>query len=709
MREHKRHKTRQTMHPGGLLTCGLLTCGLLFACSSSVPGTVVYDLDGYGADAGGGGFQFDDAEPADTGAEPEDAGAQTDGETGLDGSEEDFGLPEGPGELRYALPNDNADDFGGFCIENVGCALQVTQNSTRKLPVQYLKGGVPVPGALVQFELDAADAALGELLSKNVFTDENGVAVAEIKGNAALGVIDVAAHVPEDEEVASQVFSVHLLSKAKGPLSITLQYVGVNNPFGFGSVKVRLIHQENEGFPACADMDLGGVLPTADFESPPNLQFGQPWTVSYPFFATWVEQQVSLGDDPVRFTVVGIAAKDSISAPKAAGCVDTGATVTWNPVTKALEGDSVLVKVYDIPPRLEGTYEITTNINLLSVLPDNIEPIFQILVDIVSDPIAGILSLGCKLGGSGLDGFCGLIFANPSDPNIEQLQVPVGSLVVELLNQVLFALLPEDVKNGLTVGGDIAKILTNLEISGTMEIKDEPDANGYLPDTQTKQTWTTINYKWSVGLPCNPQDPSCGKKAFNVNAFQKDAITGSFELWRDAILSQVDIGIHALNIKWGALVNYIVQKQVLPVLFGQSDGIIVDSYEKMIKALLSGKQCLVKDTCCDEFAATLSSQQGLIGQDGISLACETLIDVGTGFLEGTLLSLDADSGNAQAGTGLLLGATSCPLFDTKDDNPTVNVIEAIGAKTQPCEWDMTLTLGGNTEQLKATFWATRLE
>lgn len=674
----------------------LLLLGSLPACSDPpVYGYVVPVADGSGLGSDGSTGQQD--------ASSSDSVAVADGAEQLDGVGEDGDVAEVAApklELRYAMPDGNKDDFSGVCSEL--CKLQINQNGIRKLYVQVFYGGAPAANVPIKFQLadPAAATGLGEVLLQVTLTDENGVAMTEVKSGSQVGVFDVVASIAdEDPEVVTPLFfEMHVLSKAKGPLSVTLHYLGVWNPIELADIRVRLIQQQAPGQPACADLDLGDVLPSAQWESPP-IGWDQPWNVTYPPFVTWVQKEVSKSGQPVSFTVIGLARKSSSDSVRAGGCLDTGATVTWNPTTKALEGDAVTVVVKDLPARIKGVYDMTTYLDLLSVLPDPVEFAFKAIFDILSDPIAGLLSLACKLGGGSLDSFCGYIFENPKTPAIDDLKQPFGALIVKFLDSIIFGFLPEDVKKGLTAGSDIGKILTNMEMGGIIEIKKEPDANGFLSKDHTKDEWMSVTYKWSLGQPCSPKDPACGKKTISFAQFQNEAIVGSFDLQRNALLSTIDIAKHGLLVKWGALVSFLVQKQLLPLLTGNPK---IDTFEMLIKSLLAGQACVDKDTCCADFAKDLAGQQSIVGESFLSGVCETLVKLGAGFIEGQLASLDTDTNKGEAMT---IWTKDCPIFD--DDQNMV--VDTIGKQALPCKWNMTFKLGGNPVALDAVFFAIRQE
>lgn len=666
------------------------------ACSTStVGGNVVF------SDANGGvtNYGFGDGHGSADGKASGDAGTQADaGDAGQ--APDDSANP-----AHQLLFTQKADDFSGTC--DTICALLLNQNASRTLKVQYLVGGQPQPDALIEFALEDKTSTLGTLSATNVPTDEKGFASAEIKAGTETGEFAVLVRVPGDPDVGTLKFDLHVQSKAKGPLEIRLHYVGSRSLSEFGMVKARLTQQDAPGQPACKDIDLGDTLPAATWESPPNLKWDpatgttQPWVITWPQFAASLPQT----GDPVTFTIVGVAAATTASNPLAAGCIDTGTSVHWNPQTKTIEGDSVTVTLTDIPPRLKGTYDLTTHLNLLSVLPPTVETVLETIINIVQDPVAGILGVACKLGNGKLDSLCANIFADPKNPNVKELS-GFGGVIVQFLDALLLSVLPPNVKQGLAAGADVGEILTNLEIGGVMDLQAEPDSTGFLDKSHTQQDWNSVTYKWSLGQSCNPKDPACGKKTFNIEAFQQNAITGQFDLWRDPFLSEIKIGEHALNVKWGALVNFIVEKQVLPILFADPSNPgapPVDDYGKLFKVLVGGKGCLNKDLCCENFGNQLAAKQSLLKADFLASTCEVLATLGATFLESQLTALDAKSGDPASGKGLLLGAEHCAILDSNQDQ----VIDHIGAKLTPCTWNMTLGLGGSPKQLKATFFATR--
>ena len=639
----------------------------------------------------------------------EDAGAETNGAT------------DGPLFLYYdlgpAAGQPPKGDDGLPCLLGQ-CQVQVTQNSSRAIGALVLANAkTPVSGLVVQFQIKDPTLTDATLLSATAPTDADGRAATVVKGGMTTGFFTVVVSVVEHPEIAPVEYTVSVQSKVKGPPTITVHYKGATSLSGFGDVNVRLIKQV-AGVPACKNLDLfdKNALPPAVSTSP-NLKFDKPWSVSNAYTG-----QLPQDGSAVAYTVVALGWKAGVGSlsgnPAIGGCADTGFTVHINKSTKGIEGDAVLINVFDIPLRLKGVYDMTTFIDLLSLLPATVEKYVKIVLNIVSDPVAGLLATICQLTNGNLQDICAAIFDDPNNPDPDKLS-GVGGIVVDFLKNIIYGFLPPQVQQVISTTGDIKKILENFTIGGTIEINAEPDTAGYLSDKFTKQTWSSITYKWSLGQSCAPTNPNCGKKTLNFDQFQTDAVTGQFELWRNYIPKSpvpdgtIKFGKHALNVKWGALMNFIIEKQLLPMLtYDAADpsAPTIDSYEKLLKFLLAGnKKCLIKDTCCADFVAGLTSQGAGLANTLLTGACNAATTLGPAFLEGYLKSLDAVTGNPATGQGLILGTDSCPILDPNGDN----VVDNLGSPdtsstTNQCQWNMTLGIGGGTPKaISARFFAIR--
>jgi hypothetical protein len=276
----------------------------------------------------------------------------------------------------------------------------------------------------------------------------------------------------------------------------------------------------------------------------------------------------------------------------------------------------------------------------------------------------------------------------------------VGDVTSQILNAILYGLLKDTVGSDIfKVGQDVGSMLEDLEIHSTMEFKQEPDKTGHLPEQFNEEVWHTVRYKWSLGVDCLP-GTDCGWQQFSLYQVGQEVVEANFEAQVDD-LYYLTIYPHPLNLKYGALVNYIIEKQVLPAIAGNgTDGYPkVDSYEELLGALLAGKDCLKMMDCCDQFAEEVTSQAGGMTESLVSGACSALIQMGSDYLRNYLLSLDTSTGDA-----FVIGTKSeCLMIDSDEDQD----IDTLGLLTAPCLWDVQLDLGGTVYHVDATFTGER--
>ncbi len=695
------------------LVTALLMAGAV-GCSDAATGGTIFVPDAHGDGING---KFGDAHGDALAVDASDdaTGVQDDGTATDDAS------TDAPGYLYYdlgaAAGKPPKGDDGVPCLDQ--CEVAVTQNSSRAIGALVLAADkkTPIAGALVQFVVKDPNGIGGTVASGSVPTDQDGRASNAVKAGSQLGAFSVVVSIPDHPEVAPVEYTVSAQSKVKGPPTITLHYQGATSLSAFGDLNVRLV-QQVAGVPACKNLDLFDVnnLPPAVSTSP-NLKFDKPWSIA----AAWLGTLPADGS-PVAYTVIALGWKLGSSSlggnPSIGGCLDTGFTAHLNKSTKGVEGDSVTIIVRDLPLRLKGVYDMTTFIDLLSLLPPTVEKFVKIVLNIVSDPVAGLLATVCQLTNGNLQSICAAIFTDPNNPDPDQV-TGVGGIIVTFLKNIIYALLPPQVLQVITTTKDLKSILENFTINGTIELNAEPDDTGFLSATYTKQTWSSITYKWSLGQSCPATDPNCGKKTINFDQFQTDVVTGSFDLWRNFLPNSqvpdgtVKFGKHALNVKWGALINFIIEKQLVPMItYDPNDPTAptIDSYEKLIKYLLAGnKQCLIKDTCCADFVNGITGAGAGLASNLLTGACDAATSLGSTFLEGYLNSLDGVTGNPATGQGLILGTDKCPILDPNDDN----IVDDIGSPdttntTNQCQWDMTLGIGGGTPTaISARFFAIR--
>jgi len=491
--------------------------------------------------------------------------------------------------------------------------------------------------------------------------------------------------------VAPLYFNIVILPKSVEPLTVKFKHEG-------GAmvevVKAYLFLQDAEGAPNCGHIDPNSP-PIADKASPEFNDLMQSWKVpSFP----------NLGPaHPLMYTVVATGYK--VNGPVLAwGCNDVDALVEFG------KSKMVTIVLHDVPPKYKGVFQVVNHFSILSALPPEVQTVLEFIIDFFNSPTAGLMKLACVLADSTLEDLCDNVFQDPNDPDINNLTT-VGTVIKTILDGVLIGLLEDNVGIDIWSGGkDVGNMIKEIEIHSTIKIKAEPDETGFISKENTEEEWHTVSFQWTMGEDCNILDPECGKKSYSFNAIGQDVAIAQFDAqiegWVLGQFNKLIIYPHSINFKYGAFLNFAIEKLLLPMVAGDgSDGMpVVDSYEKFFYSLLGGKECLQINNCCELFAQNVSGQAGNWVESLAKMGCQALVPLASEYLRDLLIGLDADTGdNFTIGTK---DGQPCVLYDTNNDQ----VIDQWGKKEpieQRCVWDVKLKLGGNDIFFDADFWGTK--
>jgi len=378
-----------------------------------------------------------------------------------------------------------------------------------------------------------------------------------------------------------------------------------------------------------------------------------------------------------------------------------------------------------LAPLYAGVFDVTSNFDMISALPDEIEAAVNIVIDFFNSPTAGLMTLTCLLKdeASVLEDLCENFFNDPNDPDINDLTF-LGDVVQQVLDATLYSLLQDNVGEDVWfTGKDVANILRDIEIHAAITINQEPDATGYIPKEATEEEWHTISLRWTLGEDCSPLDPACGLKSFSLNAIGQDVVTSQFEarigldqeeFVSQSVVDQMIIYQHPVNFKYGAFLNFVIERFVLPKVAGDgSDEMpVVDSYEKFFMSLVGGKACLQANDCCAVFAESVAAQAGDWTKGMMKTGCDMLIPLAADYLRSSLLDLDANTGDSfflsTKGEDGNQGASpetvvSCTLYDD-DDNQKIDFWGKENPESMRCLWDVKLQLGGIDVHLESEFF-----
>jgi len=184
----------------------------------------------------------------------------------------------------------------------------------------------------------------------------------------------------------------------------------------------------------------------------------------------------------------------------------------------------------------------------------------------------------------------------------------------------------------------------------------EPDATGRIALGGCRENWNTVILHWTPGQDCDPADDECGRREFSLASVTgTDPLTADIEVQLVEKNHKLAIAQHDLDIRFGVLIDFTLERVLMPLLFGDGeDGLPqVDTFEKLIGALLAGRPCLdaAGTSCCASFATNLSGQAGVtLSASAIEGACDALVTQGAAYIRDFLLGLDGATGGFTIGT-----------------------------------------------------------
>ncbi len=592
------------------------------------------------------------------------------------------------------------------CKGTSTCTIDMPYNGSRDLKVQYLENGSGVGNKTITYKIEKDTLKIGALEAAMAFTDTSGIASQTLHVESKIGTFDVKVCVKDDSSVPCLTFNVSVSAKGVIPLTTGFKFSQYNGPYKqqLAFAKFYIFKQDKNGVPKCGT-DIKSIehLPQATISS------GQ---VNISQTAQFAQLPGLKEDKQQMYTVVG-AALDNNGHTKGWGCDDTQGKVVWGQPTQ------VMLNLKDIHPKLAGTYDVRSYFDLVSGLPPKVAKVVNAIVGFFQDPSGEVMLLICDLGGNNnqMSKFCGYLFNDPGNPDLKD-KTAVGEAVSKVLNVFLVAMLekycpdkkhPETCKNVFMVGKDVSNMLKTFRLDMKLTVNAEPDDTGKMPANSMTEDWNTVYFRWTFGQDCDPMDESCGQQHFDLSSVTgvSGAISATYAgtmHWAQKVGDHdaLEIPMHPLNIKYGALVDFALEKIVLPAVFGNGDDGLpaVDSWEALVGSLFGGKECLQDNNCCEVFAKDKLSDQSQIVQDLAKGACDAFLQTAPAYLRKMLTGLDADTGALQIGT-----KTPVMLFDKNGDMQ----FDTIGDKqsNQPGEWNAILKVGGIDYSPDATFYGTR--
>jgi len=599
----------------------------------------------------------------------------------------------------------------GTVEEKYDADIAMSGTQTRDIPIFYRDCDGDDSDRLVTFELvDGAEYC--ELMVKNDYTDEDGIANGSVASGERGGFCHVKACSGDDPDLCVTV-TIVVIPKDIPPLNVVFDTYNGNYALQLKAVKVRLIKQTEEKKVMCSDIDPR-ELPSGDLDSDFEAVNDIIQFTSLPGLEAEKAQD---------YTIIALGYEFDTEASeqnplRAWSCDDSNGHVEWGDQTV------VTMKLWDIPPSILGRWNIDSNFDLTSGLPDTVDKILDIIIGLFTSPTGELLKLLCdeKEIGINIGGeICGWIFADADDPVLGEYGM-IGTFVVGIIDNIIVNLIatncpykddPDRCTKIYFGVAEVGAILQKFRILSEMNCEREPTMDWANPEAgaiiqlgDCTEQWRTVIFRWTLGKDCDPTDEDCGNMYFSLGSIPglEDAIAADIS---GAVIDgeYLQIDKHSVNLKYGALINFALEKILLPQVFGSNgDGTglpAVDSYEDLLGSLLAGRQCLNGMTCCDDFAATIEAKYPGYGLGVLSEgACDALIDVAVGYLRDQLNLLDTTPENFKLGTpvdnpALMIDNDSDMHFDT------------IGTKMDLCTWDANLTIGSSVYDPIGLFWGQR--
>ncbi len=416
--------------------------------------------------------------------------------------------------------------------------LFVPVNTQKPLKVRLIAGGnTPIANTRISFTMynaqrqPAPQGVDGSFLSsQNALTNALGEAEVSVTAGPTGTSFTVQATDTSSPDTPAVTWNVNVASSDKGGLSIDVKYDTMTGRLGysqFSAAKVALFEgidcnvlQERAPNLVGAYLELAQINPFNDINRVANAS--------------------DLPKD-TQFSVTAVILNQA-GSPVAFGCQRTqimgGQTTTVNVLAK------------DLPLSYnKGTYTVVHRFNVIQSL--------QSTGDENLSQIANVLELLRLLGGSGqqvgsavIDQVCMLADVQGATCDL------VGDLLGGLVGEVIINILPPEVRNVLTIMGDILNIAANLTFIGEFAFRGNPDANGLM--TSNDNRWQKIRFGWQ-GMQ---QEVTLGQ----LGDRNSRPIAGIFDA--QVMGEKVEILPHSFEIRYGDIMLGIMETWILPIYYG---------------------------------------------------------------------------------------------------------------------------------------------
>jgi len=599
-------------------------------------------------------------------------------------------------------------------------------NTNTELQVRWTnQAGDPIPNGEIAWTLVDNAGIAGAMLDVSASrTDGTGVATATVRSGPINATFTVEATAPSANKV---VFNVDVVSKDEGRVIVKLRYDGGiygDQARAFADAQVLVFKQGAVGTP--------GVLNACDQEGfdpyDPNT-LPLPAKQSHVFTMLPGEHGFSgfAGGDVVSVLAFGRQRFEERSVSLAWACWTADPNVLEQ---KVQPGKDLIVELNlrDLEPRYVGVFDVYSDFDFLSMLPDNIQKWVEDIANLFREPGRQILAWLKEI--DEVDEFFGNLPAG-FDGAIE-------GVVNDLLNTLLDNVLPDIVQDIRTGVVDVFDILQQLRVRSEMRFDQAPapptgaSAPGVLVfprcvgggaaadeegvkgagECPQKETWISIGFNWRNSDVCEGNNnPDCtGFREYSLAAYNLSIVEGEFNAVTEGFWD-LTVERHQLSLAWGQLLLFAVEQIILPMLFGPN----VDGLDDLIFMLVGGQECIAGDNhaenCCQALVDrdTFSGWAGF-AKDALRSICKQGVPLLIDQLRNQVTDQEVDTGdNFTIGTSDEFSdeGKACKLYD---ENPTDLTVDMMGkdADGQRCEWRAGLSIGNlEPDPIEALFHGTR--
>lgn len=575
-------------------------CAFAVACAAD-PGAGVPEEDGGGRNVG------------DTSRDPTDTGRDAGANPG------DAGLSDAGGA--------DAVTPGQPYLEYIGDGeLRLTYSQSSDIEVRLVGGDqAPLAGENLRFSVDELRAGGSGLRSLNARTGDDGVASVTLLAGNVVAEFEVTVEAPDTEGV--QPIAIPVTVAPKDAADYVIQVTYPSNAIALQDVEVFLFNTpgacrayDRDPGAVFGALDLIDIIPSVDGTLPPY------------------EYEARLDDLPLTHAVaVGYKEDTAVTF----GCTD-------DLPADIVAGDNTVVEVElsELFPDIQGEFSVTTQFDLLEFLPDQVETVVDIIAEFFDSPGSAVFSILDETG------------------VLERGDFPFGldTLLVEAIDGLLFAFLPEEALEVFETGADIYSTLRDIKLRGSMVFFENPDSLGNLGACNEIVLDDIIVAFDTIETP-----------PLNLRSYGYQAAYGEFTGWVSVIDNgdvsyQLNVSQFGLELNYGELAVFILEAVVFPNVIGPE----IDSMEAFVRSFID----------CEAIADD-------IGWGGLSGICDVAIDATVAGLRDLLTEQTVDVGSFYVLQTPAFGST--PPAD-------VDLLES-GIAWGPCDLDVDTDAGDFSVEL----------